>query len=313
MRQPAGFGIDEDALGRLETLRDLMRWGASCFTAADLTCGHGFASPLDEAVYLALHAVRLPPDTHPDWFSARLLPAERTAILALYHQRIEARIPVAYLTREAWFAGLPFHVDERVLIPRSPIAELVEQHFSPWVDGDRIDTVLDLCTGSGCIGIACAYAFPRTRVDLVDISFAALEVARQNIERHDLKDRVRVIRSDLFKCLEGARYDLIVSNPPYVDAEDMRAMDCEYAHEPVLGLAAGSDGLSVAIPLLEQAADHLNSGGLLVVEVGNSAHALSEYFSFYPFTWIEFERGGLGVFALTREQLLASRERGSRT
>ena len=288
----------------LITVRDLMRWGASRFGESGLGFGHGLGCALDEAVYLTLHALHLSPDTDASWFDARVTPAERQAVLALLRRRVDERMPSAYLTREAWFAGLSFYVDQRVLVPRSPIAELIEQGFEPWIEPREVRRVLDIGTGSGCIGIACAYAFPEAEVDLVDVSPDALAVAEINIARHDLKERVRAIRSDLFSGLTGERYDLIVSNPPYVDREDMSVLSQEYRHEPELGLAAGEQGLDVVLPMLREAAGHLNPGGVLVVEVGNSAAALCERLPQCPFTWLDFERGGLGVFALTREQLV---------
>lgn len=292
----------------LRSLRDLMRWGASRFGEAKLDFGHGIAGQLDEAVYLTLHALNLPPDTDASWFDARVTASERDTVLKLLRRRVDERLPAAYLTHEAWFAGLPFYVDQRVLVPRSPLAELIEQGFEPWVDPHAVRRILDVGTGSGCIGIACAYAFPDAKVDLVDVSDDALEVAAINIARHGLSDRVRSIQSDIFSMLPGERYDLIVSNPPYVDREDMVALPKEYRYEPELGLAAGKDGLNVVLPLLRHAAEHLNPGGVLVVEVGNSATALSERLPRCPFMWLEFERGGLGVFALTREQLLENRD-----
>lgn len=290
----------------LRTLRDLMRWGASRFAEAGLGFGHGLGGALDEAVYLTLHALHLPPDTDASWFGARVTAVEREAVLSLLRRRIDERRPAAYLTEEAWFAGLPFYIDPRVLVPRSPIAELIEQRFEPWLGPERVRRVLDMGTGSGCLGIACAYVFPEAEVDLVDISPEALAVAEINIARHDLHERVQAVRSDLFAALAGRRYDLIVSNPPYVDREDMTDLAQEYRHEPELGLVAGEQGLDVVLPMLAQAAEHLNPGGLLVVEVGNSAAALSERLPQCPFTWLDFERGGLGVFAMTREQLLES-------
>ena len=225
-------------------------------------------------------------------------------ILERIERRINERRPVAYLIGEAWFMGLPFHVDERVLVPRSPISELLEARLQPWLADHPVERILDLCTGSGCIGIAAATVFPEAEVELSDISEDALAVAESNIELHEVGDRVMTVRSDVFDQVTG-RYDVIVSNPPYVDAEDMADMPAEYHHEPRLGLEAGDDGLSIAHRILADAADHLNPGGLLMVEVGNSWHALDAAYPQLPFTWLDFENGGDGVFLLTREQLVS--------
>ena len=232
----------------------------------------------------------------------RLALAERKDVIALLRRRMDERIPAAYLTGTAWFAGLPFKVDERVLVPRSPIAELIEDQFAPWLLREP-EYILDLCAGSGCIGIACAYVFPEAAVDLSDISLDALAVAQRNIDIHEVGHRVRTIESDLFNELAELRYDLIVSNPPYVDAEDLAEMPAEYRAEPALGLASGVDGLDFTRRLLREALDHLTEEGVLIVEVGNSCVALEEAFPELPFTWLEFRRGGHGVFLLTAAQL----------
>lgn len=287
----------------LESVRDFIRWAASRFLGAGLEFGHGTDNALDEAAYLVLHALALPPTFPEVYFDTRLTPPEKRAVAALIERRVSERRPAAYLTNEAWFAGLSFFVDERVLIPRSPIAELIAVGFEPWVDPTRLRRVLDLCTGSGCIGIACAYAFPEAAVDLADISSEALEVARENVRRHQLEGRVEVLQSDLFASLGGRRYDLIVSNPPYVATADMRDLPAEFRHEPALGLAAGAEGLDVALRILASASRYLTADGVLVVEVGASQQALSEALPAAPFTWLEFEHGGEGVFLLTAEQL----------
>jgi ribosomal protein L3 glutamine methyltransferase len=287
----------------LKTIRDLMRWGASCFNQAGLTFGHGTENAFDEALVLVSHALHLPVKFPEHYLAAHVTAEERDATLALIQQRIETRKPAAYLTHEAWFAGLPFYVDERVLVPRSPLAERIEHGFGPWLQSDTIERVLDLCTGSGCIAIACAAHFENAHVDAVDISDDALAIAHRNVERHGLQDWVQVIKSDLFAAVEMRRYQMIISNPPYVSAEEMLQLPEEHRHEPEIGLAAGSEGLDVVIRILAQAASHLEADGILVVEVGNSRELLNECFPDVPFLWLEFERGGHGVFLLDAQQV----------
>lgn len=292
----------EQALSALHTVRDWVRWGASRFNEAGLHYGHGTDNALDEALALTLAALHLDHSIPEAYLDGRLTERERAAVLALLRRRAEDRIPAAYLTHEAWFAGLPFYVDERVLVPRSPIAELIESQFEPWLV-PPVERVLDLCTGSGCIAIACAYAFAEATVDATDVSPGALAVARENVERHGVADRVELIESDLFSRLGGRRYNLIVSNPPYVGAEELAALPKEYAHEPQLGFAAGDDGLDLVVPMLAAAADHLLPEGVLVVEVGSAQDALTRRFPEVPFLWLEFARGGEGVFLLTADQV----------
>ena len=301
----------DDIILYLHTIRDFIRWGASRMNEAGIHFGHGTANGIDEAAFLVLHGLHLPPNLHDDYFDAALTLAERRTVLGLLEQRIRERKPAAYITQRAWFMGLPFYVDERVLVPRSPMAELIEHHFAPWllnVNIDAIETILDLCTGSGCIGIACAYAFPQARVDLADISAEALEVAQRNIREHGLEHRIEAIQSDLFAALDRRRYDLIVSNPPYVSLAEMNRLPTEYHHEPAVGLLAGDRGLDVIVEILRQAPDFLNPEGILVVEAGKTHHALSDAFPAAPFMWLELERGGEGIFLLAAEQLRACSE-----
>ncbi|MBV5309012.1 50S ribosomal protein L3 N(5)-glutamine methyltransferase [Chromatium okenii] len=290
----------------LITIQDFVRWGASRFNAAKLSFGHGTDNAIDEATHLVLSALHLAPALPPGLRECRLTPAERVAVCELIERRIAERLPASYLSGRAWFAGLEFTVNQQVLIPRSPIAELVEAGFDPWIDSERITRVLDLCTGSGCIGIAAAIYLPDVDVDLVDISPAALEIAQHNVAQHHLTDRVQVLESDLFTALSEHHYDVIVSNPPYVSRAELDSLPAEYHNEPALGLFGGEDGLDLVMNILSVAADYLNDGGILIVEVGNSAPTLESRLPKVPFTWLEFERGGEGVFLLTRAQLLES-------
>lgn len=296
-----GFRVPE----QLATIIDFIRWGASRFAAAGLSFGHSYDNALDEATQLVLHALHLPHDLAPAYGAARLSAEERVQVMHLFKRRIDERMPACYLTGEAWFAGLAFKVDERVLVPRSPIAELIEAGFEPWLGGREVRRALDLCTGSGCIGIAMAAHQPGWHVDVADISAGALALARENVAAHHLQRRMRVIESDLYGALGGERYDLIVSNPPYVPDRDVAALPPEYGHEPALGLKGGDDGLDLALRILAHAPEHLGEGGLLVVEVGDSEEALAALLPQVPFAWVEFKVGQMGVFVLGRDEVLA--------
>jgi len=293
----------QHAIDELRSVGDLIRWGSSRFSEAELFFGHGTDNAWDEATALVLHGLYLPHDAHPRVLDSRTTHAEREAVIALLQRRINDRLPAAYLTGEAWFAGLQFRVNQHVLVPRSPIAELIEASFEPWLGGLPLQRIADLGTGSGCIAIACALTFPEAEVDAVDISPEALQVTRENIARYDLEQRVNALQSDLFEALPGRVYDLIVSNPPYVDQAAMDALPTEYHREPELGLAAGELGLDIVERMLAEAAAHLSEDGLLVVEVGNSAAALEQRYPSVPFEWPELEHGGHGVFVLSAAQL----------
>ena len=291
-----------NSIDDLHTVRDYLRYVSSRFADSPLYFGHGTDNVWEESVQLVMRSLHLPLENNTLFLDARLTREERALILDRMQRRIDDRVPLAYLLGEAWFMGLPFHVDERVLVPRSPLGELIQGGLQPWLGNKPVGRILDLCTGSGCIGIAAASVFEDAEVDLADISTDALDVAAVNIDYHEVGDRVSTVRSDVFDGLEG-RYDVILSNPPYVDADDIADMPAEYGHEPELGLAAGGDGLDIAHRILARAADYLNPGGLLIVEVGNSWVALQEAYPDMPFTWLEFENGGDGVFLLTAEDL----------
>lgn len=295
-----------DTASELATILDMMRWAYSYFNASDLYYGHGYDNAWDEANQLVLSALALPIDVPESLYQSRLTHVEKTRIIQLVEQRLGLRKPVAYLTNVAWFCGLEFYVDERVIVPRSPIGELIGQGFTGILRAEP-KRILDLCTGSGCIAIACADRFPNAEVDAVDLSFDALNVAEINIERHQKVHQVFPMQSDLFNNLSQERYDLIVTNPPYVDQEDLDDMPEEFHHEPEMALGSGVDGLDITKRILAQAADYLADNGVLVCEVGNSMVHLIEQFPNVPFNWLEFKQGGLGVFSLTREQLLAHR------
>jgi len=292
-----------EVLTTLSTLRDYIRWAASRFTQARVSFGHGTITALDEAAALVLHTLYQPYNLAEAYLDTVLTMTERQAVINIIDRRINERIPAAYLTNEAIFAGLSFYVDDRVLVPRSPIAELIEQRFSPWVDEDQVERILDLCTGSACIAIACAYAFPEASVDAVDLSADALAVAEINIEKHQVSDSVTLYQSDLFKELPATLYDVIVSNPPYVCHEEWEQLPREFRAEPDMGFKGGHTGLDVVLRILVDADNYLAEQGILVVEVGSSAETLQNTFPDVPFYWLDFERGGDGVFLLTAEQV----------
>jgi ribosomal protein L3 glutamine methyltransferase len=287
------------------TVRALVNAGARRLVRAGVYFGHGTDNAADEAASLVWHVLNLPYPATPQSYARRVGARARKEVQALIARRIRERLPAAYLIGRARFAGLVFHVDARVLIPRSPLAELIERGFAPWIARARVRRVLDVGTGSGCIAIACARAFPRARVDALDISAAALEVAHLNVRRHRLVKRVRLLKSDHFGALGKQSYDIIVSNPPYVGARELRALPAEYRHEPRVALASGRGGLESIRIILRDAARHLRPHGILVVEAGNTEVAVRRAFPRLPFTWLHFERGGGGVFLLTAEQLHA--------
>jgi ribosomal protein L3 glutamine methyltransferase len=292
-----------DVLTTLSTIRDYIRWGASQFTRAQVSFGHGTATALDESAALVLHTLHQPYNLSESYFETTLTHEERQEVIDIIERRIKERVPAAYLTHEAIFAGLPFYVDQRVLVPRSPIAELIEQRFLPWVNEDRVERVLDLCTGSACIAIACAYAFPDALIDAVDLSTDALAVAEKNVAKHDIDDFVTLYHSDLFNDLPDSKYDVIVSNPPYVSLKEWEQLPTEFHAEPAMGFKGGHSGLDIVIRILAEADEYLAEQGILIVEVGSSAETLQNMFPDVPFYWLSFERGGDGVFLLTAEQV----------
>lgn len=287
----------------LKTIRDFVRYAISCFNEAALYYGHGTNNAWDEAIALILHTLHLPHDINPTILDANLTDPERQKLYHLIGERVHQRIPVPYLTHQAWFCHMPFYVDERVLIPRSSIGELIENQFSPWIPPEDVTEVLDLCTGSGCIAIACAKYFPHAEIDASDISKEALAVAKINVLKHDVEAQVHLIESNLFINVPQKKYNLIVSNPPYVSPTEIDTLPKEYRHEPLLGLKADENGLKIVIEILNQAQQFLTSEGLLVVEVGNSEEALTELLPDVPFYWPEFENSEGGVFLLTSQQL----------
>ena len=298
------FGL---ARRELVTVRDLIRFAVSVFNSEKLFFGHGSADAFDEAAYLVLHTLKLPPDKLEPFLDARLTSSERDAVLNVIERRVKERIPAAYLTNEAWLGEYKFYVDQRVIVPRSFIAELLREDLTPWVeDPDAIERALDLCTGSGCLAILTALTFPHAVVDAVDLSADALEVAQRNINEYMLTDRVEPIRSNMFEELGESRYDLIISNPPYVTAKSMSALPQEYQREPEMALASGIDGLDHVRVILREAPNYLNEGGLLVVEVGFNRNGMEAAFPDLPLTWAETSAGDGVVFLITREELISA-------
>jgi len=295
----------KEAFAQLHTAQDFWRYAATQMYQADLFFGHGTTNAWDEAGALVMQALSLPPEHSAHIANCRLTESEKARVLDWLEKRVTQRLPLPYISGKAYFCGLEFFVNERVLIPRSPIAELIQKGFQPWLGEREVNRVLDLCCGSACIAIACAYAAPHLEIVASDISPDALAVAARNVEKHHLQTRVNLLQSNCLRDLSGEKFDLIVCNPPYVDAHDMATLPREYHHEPALALASGDDGLDFVRELLNTAADHLNPGGLLFCEVGNSMQHMFEQYPNAPFTWIDFEHGDDGVFLISREELLA--------
>ncbi|MFC4157825.1 50S ribosomal protein L3 N(5)-glutamine methyltransferase [Chitinimonas lacunae] len=294
-----------DALAHLRTVRDLIRFAVSRFNTARLHFGHGSATAYDEAVYLVLRRLDLPLDRLEPFLDAHLLPDEISEVLALIKQRVETRKPLAYLLQEAWLGDYRFYIDERVIVPRSFIAELLPEALAPWIEyPELVHRALDLCTGSGCLAVLLADHYPDAEVDAIDLSPEALAVAQRNINDYGLNDRIQLVESDLFNAVAGERYDLIVSNPPYVDAESVSALPDEYLHEPALALGSGDDGLDATRQIIEQAGRHLNPHGVLVVEIGHNRHTLEAAYPELSFVWLDTSGGDGFVFLLTYEMLV---------
>lgn len=294
----------DEARAHLITLRDWLRYAVSCFNSAGLAFGHGCTNAHDEAAYLILHTLSLPIDRLEPYLDARLTPQEIDRLIQVLHARIHRRLPAPYITHEAWLQGFRFYVDERVIVPRSFLAPLILEQFQPWLAApERVTRALDLCTGSGCLAVLLAHAFPTASIDASDVSVDALTVASRNVADHGVAERVRLLHSDLFAALTGCTYDLIVANPPYVDARSMAKLPPEYQHEPQQALAAGEDGLDLVRRILAEAPKHLNPGGLLAVEIGHNRAALEAAYPTLPFLWPEVEGGEDTVFLITREEL----------
>lgn len=293
-----------EAKTQLQTVRDVLRFAVSRFNDAGLFFGHGSTSAYDEAVYLVLHTLHLPLDQLEPFLDARLTTVELDQVLGIVRRRATEKIPAAYLTNEAWLGDFSFYVDERAIVPRSFIAELLREQLAPWIEEPgNIHSALDLCTGSGCLAVLLAYAFENAAIDAADISHEALQVAQKNVSDYYLEHRISLVRSDLFAALAGRRYDLIISNPPYVSAKSMATLPEEYRHEPRSALASGEDGLEATRAILLQAADYLTDRGILIVEIGHNRQALEQAFPLTPFTWLETSAGDEFVFLLRRDQL----------
>lgn len=300
--------LTDEVQQELSTIQDFLRWTYSTFNRSDIYYGHGYENAWEEVLQLILTALQLPPNFPTEYYHSKLTTSEKNMLVNLVIQRIQQRIPVAYLINSAWFCGLEFYVDERVIIPRSPISALIQDKFTG-ICPVTPRRILDMCTGSGCIAIACAEQFPEAEVDAVDLSVDALNVAEINIERHNLSHRVIPIQSNLFNQLPQDKYDLIVTNPPYVDQEDLSEMPEEFHYEPEMALGSGHDGLDITKQILAHAADYLNDEGVLVCEVGNSMIHLIEQYPDVPFNWVELKNGGVGVFTLTKETLVAHQDK----
>ncbi len=293
-----------EASASLRTVRDCLRFAVSRFNEAELFFGHGTENAYDEAAYLILHTLHLPLDRLEPFLDAALTRSEIVEVLDIIERRAEQRIPAAYLTNQAWLGDFSFYVDERVLVPRSFIAELLREQLAPWIsDADRVHSVLDMCTGSGCLAIVAAHAFLQAHVDAVDLSVDALDVAQYNVTDYHLEDRITLIESDMFDALEGRKYDLIISNPPYVDAISVAALPQEYKYEPQLALGSGNDGLNATREILQHAAKHLTDHGILVVEIGHNRDVLEAAYPDLPFTWLDVSAGDEYVFMLHKNDL----------
>lgn len=292
------------AMQNLHSVRDYLRFAVSRFNEAQLFFGHGSSDAYDEAAYLILHTLHLPLDRLDPFLEAHLTDSERTEVLNIIQRRVEDRIPAAYLTHQAFLGEFDFYVDERVIVPRSFIAELLRERMTPWIDdAEMVSSVLDMCTGSGCLAILAAHAFPNALIDAIDLSPDALEVARRNVADYQLEEQIELIQSDLFNALQGRQYDLIISNPPYVDAPSVAALPQEYLHEPKLALGSGTDGLDATRAILEHAAAHLTENGILIVEIGHNRDALEAAYPHLPFTWLDVTAGDEFVFMLHRNDL----------